>query len=107
MGDVRWVEGNLVLEAEGVGENELAFIYCMGIFFQVERETVGQYVEMQDKYEKRIFEGDRVRVRYDNELLEGTVMFEKGSFVWKGAMTLQMGMFKSNRWEIVGNVHVV
>lgn len=82
--------------------------------FEVEPETVGRYVGINDKYKKRIFEGDIIEgfSPYNGDLWRCDVEFRKGAFVcrylgdncWQNR--LHFSDFVENvQWEVVGNIH--
>ena len=82
-----------------------------GTLFKVMRETVGLYTGNIDKNEKRIFEGDIVRVHdtlpcIGDELRDftGTVFYHDNAFV------IVSEDFTHYRWidyeiEVIGNIH--
>lgn len=77
--------------------------------YEVDRETVGQYTGLKDKYGKRIFEGDIVEgadfTAEDGGY--GVVGFDDGAFEIIGNNCC--GTFHENYWgrdfEVIGNIH--
>ena len=82
--------------------------------FEVEPETVGRYVGINDKYKKRIFEGDIIEgfSPYNGDFWRCVVEFRKGAFVcrylddnsWRNSLHF-FDFVENVRWEVVGNIH--
>jgi len=96
-----WRYGSLVLRERGPNiyweDEDNTYGYY------VKPETVGQFTDLKDKNEVKIWEGDIVK-RKDG--LIGEVIFNEGCFVFK---TLQPGPSIQNLYdkcfEVIGNIH--
>ena len=79
--------------------------------YEVDRETVGQYTGLKDKYGKRIFEGDIVLGLFHYELAaKGVVTFRDGAFGlrWNRGKVREFSAFKSIcnvDYKVIGNIH--
>lgn len=106
-----WIEGSLNVVNEKTYINSLIgdlddLDYGLG-FREVVPETVGKYVGRPDKNGIKMFEGDNVIVRDDEE--------EVGAIVWDNEESLysiecktfaiRLGDYYSRELEIVGNIH--
>lgn len=89
----RWVEGSLLTYKDGT-----AFVCCEDYIpdvlnkYEVLPSTVGQYSGLTDKNEKRIFEGDTIRLSsYIKQMFpdaeDGPVKFSRGCFRVGGSFT--------------------
>jgi uncharacterized phage protein (TIGR01671 family) len=78
-----WIEGGYYRE-DYTDNVYITFWNSFGLGFmdscQVERSTVGQYIGLEDKNGKRIFEGDIVEYNDGYDYFKGEVVFENGSF---------------------------
>ena len=91
-----WAYGNLIIWFGNL---------AIGIFF-IDPQTRGQYVEREDKNNKKIFKGDYVKCfdNYNKQYFEGYVDFQNCSFVIKNEICTHY------RWidyevEVVGNIY--
>lgn len=66
----KWVEGDLIHLPSGIAILANGYAY-------IDPETVGQYIGLEDDNGDKIFEGDIVRLTYENLLLQET-------HEWKG-----------------------
>lgn len=79
--------------------------------YEVDRETVGQYTGLKDKYGKRIFEGDIVLGLFHYELAaKGVVTFRDGAFGlrWNRGKVREFSAFTSIcnvDYKVIGNIH--
>lgn len=79
--------------------------------YEVDRETVGQYTGLKDKYGKRIFEGDIVLGLFHYELAaKGVVTFRDGAFGlrWNRGKVREFSAFTSIcnvDYKVIGDIH--
>lgn len=121
-----WVQGSLLRSGNGyidiiplnntICEDESDAL-CVGKWYVVDPETVGQYIGISDKNGVKIFEGAIVRVCLDPEIRIGHVKYnaEIGSFTIvfdddKCVLFLDLWQAKkkagSTVWiEVIGNIH--
>ena len=106
-----WVDGNLFVDEKNEKHEIIVGYVNYRIAWEVVPETVGQYTGGTDKNDRKIFEGDIVRVhdylakRGDPwHEFEGVVGHQNASFV------IISDVVKHYRWidyecEIIGNIH--
>ena len=102
-----WSEGNLVVKKDGVtiitpDDTPL------GVYGQVDPDTVGQYTGVTDRNGVKIFEGDIVDGGdFSAEYGYGVIRWEDGAFEAAGSDVA--GTFYENYWgtdfEVIGNIH--
>ncbi len=109
--DGEWIEGSLYIREQDV-HGTLGYLICHvgGCCRLVDPKTVGQFIGLKDKHDKRIFEGDVVLQHnsksWCEDDFEGVVIFQDGKFRGK---SLTLGHYydflKIPDFEIIGNIH--
>lgn len=120
MDDGEWVYGSFCMDAreqfDGLcGVDGFIRLYDKTKYkmqtYEVDRETVGQYTGLKDKYGKRIFEGDIVLGLFHYELAaKGVVTFRDGAFGlrWNRGKVREFSAFTSIcnvDYKVIGNIH--
>ena len=116
-----WIEGHLIRYENGrtrICESKTD-IFCyekdcsiiQTVAHETETLTVGQYTGLNDKYGKRIFEGDIVLGLFHYELAaKGVVTFQDGAFGlrWNRGKVGEFSAFTSIchvAYKVIGNIH--
>lgn len=99
--DGKWIKGYLAA-ANYINSPELE-----GEFL-VDEETTGQYIELNDAYDKKIFDGDILEFEnWDGEKSRYIVFWNKTEWnareITTGAIE-DFCFWDSDKWEIIGNI---
>lgn len=94
-----WVEGNLFVSDTDGRAYILSGTRIVTIEWEVDPSTVGQYIDLEDKNGKQIFEGDILSLRAGRPHV---VRFKNGAFILEDSA---IPMSFAIKFEIIGNVH--
>jgi len=109
-----WVYGDLAHTVRITSEWDVLYVHCVRIAnYNVDEDTIGQYLECSDKDGKPIYEHDIVE---DADNVVGVVFCEDGD-LWIGSYCNGFTGLRSftaadsihacdlRRWSVVGNIH--
>ncbi len=110
----KWVEGYFIQTL--IGGKEVSVIVPKGAFdgmrisdkiYQVDPETVGQYIDLEDKNGVKIFEGDILLIALDYCNRLGIVIFICGKYMlkWYNKPAVEVGAYYRERLTVIGNIH--
>lgn len=101
-----WVEGFYCRVFHHIVHTICCFKGLTKHVFEVDPETVGQFIGLTDKNGEKIFEGDIVDILTENEET-GVVVYEDGAFIVQADGFCVD--FNNNIWgrdvEVIGNIH--
>ena len=98
-----WVEGDLVRSYLKMG-NACITDFSKGIVFGVDNETVGQYIGLNDKNGKRIFEGDIVNIEYTETTVDKAVITYIGASFYGNRYDDCWELDGYTSLEVIGNI---
>lgn len=107
--DGEWVNGYVYHDIGCYKIRQFDFDYARYVDYEVDPETVGQFIGILDKNEKKIFNGDIVKTKY-GRICE--VYWFASKLCWdlrpiecKSKAPDEYDLFKSENLEIVGNIY--
>lgn len=97
-----WVYGNYVYDS-GIDRHFITMSLTNSHkLIQVIPETVGEFTGLPDKNGQEIYEDDKLRNVYEEEVI---VSFDEGKFIGVGD-DIELGLLELNLYfEVVGNIH--
>lgn len=103
-----WVYGHYYTQSNGVAIHH----YIVGLVtkFEIDPETVGQYISLHDKNGTKIFEGDIVDAPYIvREMLKRknvkVIWYNAGFYLDMGGLVSLSEIGPKNDLQVIGNIH--
>ena len=99
-----WVEGDLIHSPDG-----RVAISTDNDLLEVQSVTVCQYTGLSDRNGRKIFEGDILKLMYEDEESFYVVFWDEENAMWKIRATDvesadDMGCWNPAEWEAIGNI---
>lgn len=107
----KWVQGfyihhrnaaHYIIDVQHGGYEDMNGEFFVPRWYQVDPETVSEFISMTDKNGKRIFEGDIVRHRDNVYVISYITKYSRFAGTMPGCV---MAVFNLFTCEVIGNIH--
>lgn len=72
---------------------------------EVDIKTIGEYTNLKDKNDNKIFEGDKVKAKFFGKDVDGEIGFNSGCFLLWNSCVSDNQLFIFTDIEVIGNIH--
>ena len=106
---VEWLYGDLIRNVEGAFAIVPPYEISMNNYYRnyvVDKETIGQYTGLKDKYGREIYEGDILY--YRDAKIKTPVTYRNGGFYFShygGTTFSAIADHEINKYTVVGNIY--